>query len=156
MVAARIIGVGNPRRGDDAVGRVVAVQLRSQVNDDIEVLEADGEAGTLLAWLEQTASVYLIDAAAGGGVPGSIRRFDAADGPLPQVLFPLSAHGFGPGEAVELARALGTLPACCVIYAVEGESFEAGQPLSPAVAAAVAKVAERILAELAKREQDHA
>lgn len=150
-----IIGVGNPARGDDAVGRAVAARLRNRVNDHVEVLEEDGEVSALLARLEQAETVYLIDAAA-GGAPGTVHRFDAADGPLPQLLFSLSTHGFGLGEALELARALGTLPARCVIYAVEGERFEAGRPLSPAVGAAVTTVVDLILAELPVREADHA
>jgi len=156
METVRIIGVGNPARGDDAVGRAVAARLRERLDNDVEVLEHDGEVAALLARLEQAGTVYLVDACSGGGAPGSIRRFDAADGPLPQELFALSTHGFGPGEAVELARALGTLPARCVIYAVEGEDFEAGRQLSPAVAAAAAEVVERILAELTARESEHA
>jgi hydrogenase maturation protease len=36
------------------------------------------------------------------------------------------------------------LPPCCVVYAIEGESFEIGAPMSPPVAAAVAVVADRL------------
>ena len=36
-------------------------------------------------------------------------------------------------EAVELARELDRLPRRLVVYGIEGESFEAGEGLSPAV-----------------------
>jgi hydrogenase maturation protease len=85
-------------------------------------------------------------------------RFDVGTGPLPQCAFTVSTHGFGLGEAIELARALGSLPPHCVVYAIEGATFEAGAPLSPPVAAAVGDVARRLLAEIIDqkpRESDH-
>ena len=57
--------------------------------------------------------------------------------PLPRGALGMSTHGFGLAEALELARALGQLPRRCIVYAIEGASFETGAPLSPEVAAAV-------------------
>ncbi len=143
-----VIGIGNPDRGDDAAGRTVARLLRNTVARGIEVFEHDGEATTLLALLDDTAAAFLIDASASGAPAGTVRRFDAADGPLPADMFGLSTHGFGLAEAIELARALGCLPPCCVVYAIEGESFEIGAPMSPTMSAAVTDVAARIREEV--------
>jgi len=71
--------------------------------------------------------------------------------PLPNGATRLSSHGIGVGEAVELARALGQPPERCVVYAIEIGWLEMGAPLSPAVAAAAAGVAERLQAEIAGR-----
>jgi hydrogenase maturation protease len=60
----------------------------------------------------------------------------------------LSTHGFGLAEAIELARALGGLPPRCVVYAIEGSSFEEGAALSPPVVAAAAEVARRLCGEI--------
>ncbi len=87
---------------------------------------------------------------------GTIRRFDAARDPLPEATFGLSTHGFGLVEAIELARVLGSLPERCVIYAIEARSFDLGAALSPAVAAAVDDVVERVLAEIAGGGLSHA
>jgi hydrogenase maturation protease len=149
-----IIGVGNPDRGDDAVGRIAAKWLRGRIDDGIEILESDGEVTALIECLENNDTVYLIDAAASGRAPGSIHRFDANAGPLPQTFFALSTHGFGLAEAVELARAVHSLPSTCVIYAVEGACFAAGMPLSDAVAGAAEKVMERLLGEFQGQGQD--
>jgi len=144
-----VITVGNPDRGDDAVGRVVSEQLRSRLPDDVEILQCDSDVTALLERLEEADAVFLIDAAATVETqPGTIHRFDALDGPLPGSLFPLSTHGFGLSDAVELARAMNYLPPACVIYAVEGATFETGRPLSQAVAVAAREVTEQILAEL--------
>jgi hydrogenase maturation protease len=143
-----VLGIGNPDRGDDAAGRAVARLLRSAPPDGFELVEQDGEATALLAQLDGAAAAFVVDACASGASPGTVRRFDVTTGPLPQAAFGLSTHGFGLAEAIELARALGQLPPCCVVYAIEGGCFEAGAPLSPPVAAAVVAVAERLRAEI--------
>lgn len=144
-----VIGVGNPDRGDDAAGRAVAALLRRALPAEVEIAEHDGEAAALLSRLEGAAAAFLVDACVSGAPPGTVRRFDAALSALPHDAFGLSTHGLGLAGAVELARALGQLPRCCVVYAIEGEFFAPGAPLSPPVSVAVAEVAWRLAAEIA-------
>lgn len=144
-----VLGIGNPDRGDDAAGRRVARLLRRMLPDDVEVAEQDGEATALLARLDGAAAAYLVDACASGAPAGTVRRFDAGAAPLPQAAFGVSTHGFGLAEAVELARSLGQLPKRCIVYAIEGQSFELGAPLSPPVSAVIADVVRRVEAEIA-------
>jgi hydrogenase maturation protease len=149
MTARRLVlGIGNPDRGDDGAGPAVAARLQGLLPADVEVAVHGGEMAGLLARLEGAASAFLVDACLSGAPPGSIRRLDVGPAPLPPGALGVSTHGFGLGEAVELARALRQLPPVCVIYAIEGTGFETGAPLSPAVAAAVAEVAERLRAEI--------
>ena len=143
-----VIGIGNPDRGDDAIGRVVARRLCETLPSDIRVVEHDGEATSLLACMDGAAAAFLIDACVSATAAGTVRRFDVTKAPLPQGTFNLSTHGFGLAEAVELARVLGQLPPRCVVYAVEAASVEAGESLSPEVAAAIADVGARIQKEL--------
>jgi hydrogenase maturation protease len=149
-----VIGVGNPERGDDAVGRRVAQSLRGRLPSGVDLREHDGEATGLLACMDGAAAAYLIDACVSGAPAGTVRRFDVTAAPLPQDAFNLSTHGFGLAEAIELARALEQLPARCVVYAVEARSVVAGAPLSPPVAAAVDDVAGRIRSELMDAETE--
>ncbi len=144
----RVIGIGNPDRGDDGVGRAAARWLRERPVGGIEIVEHDGEATGLLDCLDAAETVYLVDACVSGGAAGEIHRFDVTAAPLPSFTFGLSSHGLGLAEAVELARALGRLPPRCIVYAIEGEGFEPGTRLSPAVEAAVIEVGRRILEEL--------
>ena len=138
-----VIGVGNPNRGDDGVGRTVARLLSPHVS----VVEHNGEATSLLGVLREEDCVWLVDAAQSGAAPGTIHRIDCAgEAPIPDRT--MSSHGFGPAEAVGLARALGSLPRHCIIYAIEAADFTAGAPLSPPVERAAHQVAARILAEL--------
>ncbi|WP_348643639.1 hydrogenase maturation protease [Methylocystis sp. L43] len=135
--------IGNPDRGDDAVGRAVARALSASLAD-VEIIEEEGEATRVLARLEGADAAYIVDACVSGAEPGEIRRIDVSTGPLPRAAFGASTHGFGLAEALELARALGVLPSRCIVYAIEGGTFDIGVPMSPVVAAAVAVVADRL------------
>ncbi len=55
----------------------------------------------------------------------------------------------GLAEAVELARALGRLPARLVVYGIEAASFETGAEPSAAVRAAAESVADAATKDLA-------
>ena len=46
-----VLGIGNPDRGDDAAGRIVAQRLRGLLPVDIEIIEHDGEGTSLLGQL---------------------------------------------------------------------------------------------------------
>ncbi len=143
-----VVGIGNPDRGDDGAGRSVAERLRGTLPDHVEIAELGGEATSLLALLQGAGAAFLIDACVSHAEPGTVQRFDVTRRPLPQAAFRLSTHGLGLADAVELARALGQLPASCVVYAIEAGSTDEGSALSPAVAAAVDIVGARIQAEI--------
>jgi hydrogenase maturation protease len=147
-----VLGIGNSDRGDDGAGRAVIRHLRGTLPDDVTLAQETGEVTSLLAQLASVDAAYLIDACASGAAPGTIQRFDAAVAALPQQWFATSTHGLGLAEAIELARALGQLPPSCIVYAIEGACFDAGAPLTPAVADAVAAVAERLRADFAESE----
>jgi len=144
-----VIGVGNALRHDDAVGLEVARRLRERAGaEGIEVLEQEGEAIALLDMWEQADAVVLVDAARSGSAPGTIHRVDATFEPVPaQLLGSSSTHAVGIDEAIELARALGRLPARVVVYGVEGRRFEAGIGLSEEIEAVAGWLADSVLRE---------
>jgi hydrogenase maturation protease len=150
-----IIGIGNPDRGDDAIGREVVRRLLGRLPAGVEALHHPGEATALLHCLQEAEVAFLVDAAVSGVEPGTVRRFDAAERALPSGLADVSSHGFGLAQALELARALGSVPRRCIVYAIEGRQFEPGTPLSPETAHAAAGVADRILDELRSTANKH-
>jgi hydrogenase maturation protease len=145
-----VIGVGNALRCDDAAGLHVARRLRTDPRAaDIEVREMEGEALGLLDVWEGADAVVIVDAVRSGASPGMIHRIRADVESLPATLRgSTSTHAFGLREAIELARALGRLPARVVIYGVEGRDFLAGTDISPEVEAAIDGLAERLWREV--------
>jgi len=143
-----VVGVGNAFRGDDGVGLAVASRLRGRVPPGVAVVACEQEASRLIDAWEGAETALVVDAVRSGGAPGTLHRFDAGDGPLPANVFRSSTHAFGVGEAIEVARALGKLPASVVVHGVEGRRFEAGDGLTPQVRAAVEPAAQAVLADL--------
>jgi hydrogenase maturation protease len=131
-----VIGLGNAARGDDAAGLIAARRLGG--------IEHEGDPLALLDVWDGAESVVVIDAVRSGAAAGTIHRLDA-DEPLPAALrTSTSTHAVGLAEAVELARALGRLPARLTVYGIEGERFDAGTGLTPAVSAAVDAVVDAV------------
>ena len=144
----RIVCVGNPWRGDDAVGLEVAHRLEGTLPEGVVLSEREGEPTALIDAWEGAETLWLVDAVSSGAEPGTVHRLDASEHELPAALFRGSTHHVGLAEAVELARALGRLPRQTVVFGVEGSSFEVGGPLTPAVAASVERVAVTLREEV--------
>src|SRR5262249_20160842 len=111
-----VIGVGNDFRGDDAAGLIAARRLRER---GLLVQEHQGDmAGVIERW-KGADRLILIDAVAPGRMPGAIYRLDASAAPLDCELFNTSTHVFSLAGAVELSRALGTLPPHVLVFGIE-------------------------------------
>jgi hydrogenase maturation protease len=143
-----VVGVGNEYRRDDGVGLAVAALLRDRVPAGVEVVGCELEPSRLLDAWQGAQAALVVDAVRSGAEPGTLHRFDAGRSPVPAAVFRSSTHAFGVGEAVELARALGTLPRRVVVFGVEGSEFAAGQGLTSRVEAAVEPAATAMLNEL--------
>jgi hydrogenase maturation protease len=143
-----VIGVGNEFRSDDALGLLVARELRRRVGDSIEVREMSGEGAELMeAWTPESC-VWLIDAVRSGSPPGTVHRVDATEARVPAWFF--SSHQFGVAQAVEMARTLGRLPRRLILYGIEAGEFREGIGLSDRVLHSVPELVAMIEQELAK------
>jgi hydrogenase maturation protease len=138
-----LIGVGNALRSDDGAGVAVATRV-SREECGIDVVICEQEPTRLLdAWADADVAL-VVDAVSSGAPPGTVHRFEASEQPVPASVFRGSTHAFGVADVIELGRTLGRLPRCVRVFGIEGETFAAGEHLSPAVASAV----ERLAAEL--------
>ncbi len=149
-----IIGMGNPDRGDDALGPLAVRALADLNLPSIHIKERNGDGLALLEDWRGYDDVLLIDAAAPMGNPGRIHRIDAIHDPLPAEFSKTSSHGFGILEAIQLARSLRSLPARLIIYAVEGENFFPGAAPSAVITKALPQLLTQIQREL--QETTHA
>jgi hydrogenase maturation protease len=143
----RVIGIGNPDRGDDAVGLEVARRIRDAAPPGVTVTELDCDQLALLDEWDGADEVYVVDAVCSGGEPGTVCRFDAS-GALGARFRHRGTHTFSLADVIELARALHRLPVRLTGYGIEGATFELGAPLSEETEAVARTVAEQILHEL--------
>lgn len=130
-----VIGIGSDR-GDDAAGWAVLDLLP----DRVPTYRSDGEPARLMEAWRSGAEIAVIDAMRSGEEPGSIFIFDAIEHELPLGVA-RSSHGLGLAEAVELARAVDVLPSRLWVIGIEGQTWETGAGLSPAVSQAVPRAA---------------
>jgi hydrogenase maturation protease len=132
-----VVGVGNPDRGDDAIGPHVAARVAALGVPGVDVVERR-EPLDLVEDLLERDHVVIVDASAPAGRPGLLQVHAVGEAALsPGVDAAGGTHGFGVTEAVELARALGRLPPRLVLIGVEAGALQAGQPLSAAVSSRV-------------------
>jgi hydrogenase maturation protease len=143
-----LIGVGNRFRGDDGAGLEVASRLRATRPPGCRILEEEGEPGSLIEDWALVKEALIVDAVSTGAEPGTLHRFDATAGPLPVEVFRSSTHALGVADAVELGRELERLPDRLAVYGIEGESFETGEGLTPAVEATVDALVGELCHEL--------
>jgi hydrogenase maturation protease len=128
-----VVGVGNAARGDDAAGLLAARALGG--------IELEGDPSALIELLDGAEEAIVIDAVRSGAPPGTVRRIDAGEQPLPaDVRSSASTHLVSLAEAIELARALGRLPPRLTVYGIEGERFDTGAPVSEPVTAAITDI----------------
>ena len=145
-----IIGIGNPYRGDDAVGHVVTQHLRQVLPacQPVTVLDTSGEGTHLLSLWQNADLVILVDAVLSGAPPGTVYRLDAHQQPFPAAQWRSSTHAYGVAEALALARVLHQLPPHLLLYGIEGHTFALGTGLSAPGAQAVPDVVARIRHEI--------
>lgn len=143
-----VIGVGNAFRGDDGVGPAVVADLAGRVDDEVTLLELDGEPARVVgAWRGATLAV-VVGAMSSGEAPGTVRRFEVWAGKRLPGASGTSSHSLGVAEAVDLGTALGAMPDELVVYAVEAADFGEGMGLSVPVDSARTDVMAAVLDEL--------
>jgi len=155
-----VIGLGSPDRGDDAIGEVVADRIRAAFGGMVAVTTREDPTALVHTWEGKRAAV-VVDAVMSGRNPGTVRVMEAGAKapPLPTHAFTASgrggSHAFGLAGAVELSRALDTLPERVAIVGVEAGTFAYGHlsvPVREHIDAAVAAVADVLAQEGIKEE----
>lgn len=149
-----VIGLGNPLRGDDAVGWMVAGQVQQQLAKEEYPVEVAYMAVGGIGLMERLAGyeqVILIDAVTTGQrPPGSLYVLSVDDLPHVEAGHLSSSHDTTFQTAFSLGRALGlALPETILIFGVEAAPvFDFTEQLTPAVAAAVPQLTRMIIASL--------
>lgn len=139
------LGLGNDILSDDAIGLLVARQLRRDLGEHptIEVRETTEMGLALLDFLTGREAVLLVDAIQTGAVPpGSLLELDPAGWEGHSGRNP---HFLGVGETLALGRQLGlSMPRQIQILAVEvADPFTLGTTLTPPLQEALPRAVDR-------------
>lgn len=149
MTHTLVIGYGNPLRGDDQIGWLVAEQLRDafadDVSGDIEIISCHQLTPEHADILSRAEKAIFIDACEGPH-PGTIIQQIIVPGPVHTTSF---THNLGPATLLNMAQILyGQAPRTACMLTIAAESFDYTEALSPLVAAALPSIVERVLGML--------
>ena len=144
-----VIGVGNRDRGDDAVGPLVCDRLRARLGGGARVrtFVCEGSILDLALHWEHDDHVIIVDAMQPGTEPGRIATWDATSDPLPTP-GALSTHEIDVAVAVELARAIGRMPAQLALIGIEAGQTDWRSPPGAGVDAAIDDVVDLVVGRI--------
>lgn len=143
-----VLGIGNPSRGDDAVGpvlaeRLVALIARVGAHDAVEVLCDQQLMVEHALDVEGRRAVIFIDAAVGPA--GRV----ACEPVVPATGLPVLSHRCSPGQLLGLVTSTLQRPVPPAwTLSIGGHGFELGAPLHPTTAAALDAAWALLLARL--------
>jgi len=142
-----VVALGSEAASDDAA----ALRVVSMLPSTIECQLAGRPGASLLDLLPKDRPVVLLDVTRSQAAPGSLVKIPLGELTQATLADPqVSSHGFGPSESLRLGQALGrTLPHGFFV-GIEGERFEVGMELSPAVKGALTSYCELIEQALAE------
>jgi hydrogenase maturation protease len=146
MKKTLLVGYGNPLRGDDAVGWVVASLLSSSEGEEALRVRTLHQLLPELAWeLAEFDTAVFVDASAEER-PGSVRIREVQ--PPREAPVRLFSHHVGPRELLSMAQALFGHAPRAFLVTIGGKEFGFSEQLSPEVQAAATKAAEYVRALL--------
>lgn len=134
-----VAGVGNLLMHDDGVGLHAIALLREDPPSNVLLAQVGTAALHAQDIFEEADLVIVIDAVKAQGDPGEIYYFDLEDAQTDNVH---SLHDLGIGGVIKLIPA--DKRPRVVVVGVEPEIIDYGMELSPAVTAALPKVAETV------------
>lgn len=135
-----VLAIGNPSRGDDALGPLLATRLEAAALAGVEVItdfQLQVEHALDLVGREL---VIFVDAGTGTAAPFELRRVHpAAD-------FLHTSHALSPEALLATyERVVGHVSAETWLLCVRGESFELGDPLSASAVSSAAAAFDRLV-----------
>ncbi len=136
-----VIGMGNPLRGDDALGWAVAERLSVEMADELVAIRTVHQLTPELAEPMSEADLVIFVDASVEGVPGTWKCEEVVAGSLSPDLF---EHNFEVGRLLEYAETLFQARPRALLISVTAQSFDCGDGLSPVVEAALPQVLRHI------------
>ncbi|OIQ84525.1 hydrogenase 2 maturation protease [mine drainage metagenome] len=145
-----VLGIGNMLMSDEGIGvhAVAALEQRYTLPETVEVVDGGTTGMELFPELQGADHLVVVDAVRAGQPEGGIVRL-SGDAVPAFFKTKLSPHQVGLSDVLAALRFAGSEPQSVVLIGVKPVSLELAMELSPAVAARLDEVVERVVAELA-------
>jgi len=148
-----VIGVGNLLLKDEGIGvHLVRALQEAELADDITLIDA-GTAPDLIAYANAGDKLVIIDAAKGGGEPGTVYRLRPGDLTTPTGIA-ISAHELGVEQGLALLKLMGNEPGEIIIIGIEPQEIDFGTELSAQLQNRFPHILNTVLKEIRNVPQD--
>jgi len=133
-----IVGIGNPLRGDDAVGLYILKELDGKVPPNVELIEGETTPERFTEEIERSnpSHVLFVDAAHFGATPGKTKLL----GPQKIADVAISTHAMPLSILAEFLRK--STKAKVALLGVQPKTVELSEKLSPELEKEMRKIAE--------------
>jgi hydrogenase maturation protease len=148
MSNVALVGVGNEMRSDDALGILVAREIKRRFPGALRIVEVANEGTSLIEAMDGAEELILVDALSAPDPPGTVLRFDLSETSMPASVSTPVGHAFGLTGAVEMARHLHRLPPVVHLYGIVGQCFDLGSGLSDCVVKGIPELVQMIESDL--------
>lgn len=141
-----VAGLGSEYRRDDGAGPLVAARAVEEAGVGRDIGPIADPLDLLGVW-DDADLVVVVDAVRSGAPAGTVRvvELDGEADPNPDRSGTTSTHGVGLAGVLRLARAVGHAPVRVAVVGIEGENFDRGMGLSPAVESALPTAVHRVV-----------
>jgi hydrogenase maturation protease len=152
-VKTAVYGIGNILMGDDGIGPAVVNYLAANrlLPDGITLEDLGTPSLDLPNYLSGYDLVIFVDAVAADAPPGTIRLYSREEIVATPPGIRISPHEPTINDALIVLDFAGGAPKEVVLVGIVPHTLDGGMTLSPAVAGAVPRAAEAVLAEMGKR-----
>jgi hydrogenase maturation protease len=134
-----VFAVGNPSRGDDAIGPRLMAELEAAARPGIRLVDDFQLQVEHALDLDGAALALFIDAGTGTPAPFTFAEIE------PRASRAVSSHALDPEAVLQVFRDVRqTAPPPAFVLCVRGESFELGAPLSGAAERHLAAAMQRL------------
>jgi len=142
-----VVGAGNLLLKDEGVGVhiVRALERLLPAQGSIQIVDG-GTSPDILGFLSPPDKLVIVDAARGGGKPGTIYRFGPEE--LSEGQSVISLHEFNLGTALKTMKYRGVEPGQVVIIGIEPEEIDWGLELSSTLKREMPRIIEVVLQEI--------
>ena len=149
MKKTLVLGLGNILLSDEGVGVRVVERLQEcyGLPPEVQILDGGTLGLDLLPYVENSDRLLVVDALEVGAEPGTLARLEGDE--VPAYFAPkISVHQMGLVDLLAAARLAGYALEKLVLWGAQPGKMDVGLELSPAVAAQVEPLVEKVLAEL--------
>ena len=145
-----VLGLGNILYGDEGFGVRVAERLytRYAFPDNVEIVDAGTQGHPLLAFVERSTHLLLLDAVDFGLPPGTVVQRDSSGIPAYLSAHKMSLHQNSFSEVLALAELKNCLPQEIRLLGVQPLDMTYGHTLSPLILSRLDALVELALEQL--------